>query len=125
MLPPYVGTQSEAGAKATVGTNMLATIAYFRIDRANIYTQFNADGSQTILEGGSQINEGVEVTVAGKLREDLSLFGGFNVINPRVQNNPAVLGKMDNWRRTPRQSVASSTLNIIFPLFPRWNGCMA
>jgi iron complex outermembrane receptor protein len=88
VLPPYRGTQWEGGVKATVGANMLATLAYFRIDRANLYTQTNPNGTFTYMEGGSQINEGVEFTMSGKLREDLTLYGGFNLINPRVQNNP-------------------------------------
>ena len=74
VLPPYRGSQWEAGFKATVGINLLATAAYFRIDKANIYAQINPDGTQTYLEGGSQVNEGVEFTLAGKLREDHSPF---------------------------------------------------
>ncbi len=88
-LPPYVGTQHEAGLKATVGTNMLATLDVFNLDTANIYTQQNPGGTFTLLEGGSQVTKGIEFKVTGKLWEDLALFGGVTLQDPRIRNNPA------------------------------------
>jgi hypothetical protein len=36
VLPPYLGKQYEVGAKATVGTDLLLTVALFDIDKANV-----------------------------------------------------------------------------------------
>ncbi|WP_020176357.1 TonB-dependent siderophore receptor [Methyloferula stellata] len=88
-IPPYMGTQVEVGVKATVGTNLLVTADVFRIDQPAIYTQLNGDGTATDEVGGSQLDQGVEFKVTGKLWDDLTLVGGATLMDPRLNYEPA------------------------------------
>lgn len=88
ILPPYLGKQYEVGVKATVGTGLLLTAALFDIDKANQYTQFNPDGTFTIIQSGREVHKGLELTATGKVWEDLTVFGGVTLMDPRITNNP-------------------------------------
>jgi len=89
IIPPYIGTQWEAGLKATVGMNTLMSLSFFDIHKANIYDQDNGNGTVTEMVGGSEIHKGAEFSLAGKLWDDLALFGGLTVMDPRISANPA------------------------------------
>ncbi len=85
VLPPYLGIQYEAGVKTTVGTNLLLTAAYFHIVEEHQYDIANVDGTFTATESGNETHQGVEVTATGKLTDELTLFGGFTVMDPRIE----------------------------------------
>jgi iron complex outermembrane recepter protein len=89
VLSPYVGNQYEVGAKATVGKNLLLTAALFDIDKANIYSQNNGNGTYTYVESGREVHKGLELTAQGKIYDDLTVIGGFTAIDPRITNDPA------------------------------------
>ncbi|QGM99861.1 TonB-dependent receptor [Methylocystis parvus] len=57
-LPPFVGRQYEVGAKADVG-GMLLTAAFFQIEQALQYAQYNNDGTYTLVQDGRQRTIGV------------------------------------------------------------------
>ncbi len=89
IVPPYIGTQWETGLKATVGTNMLMTLAFFKIDQQNVFDQINSNGTATLTVGGAEEHKGGEFTVIGKLWEDLTLVGGLTVMDARIKTNPS------------------------------------
>lgn len=89
VLPPYLGHQYELGVKATVAPGVLLTAALFDIDKANIYTLFNSDGTATVVESGRQVNKGVELTASGKVRHDLTILGGITLLDPKITNDPS------------------------------------
>ena len=89
ILPPYLGHQYEVGAKATVGTNLLLTVALFDIDKANEYQQQNANGTFTEIQSGQEVHKGVELTATGKVWDDLTIVGGVTLMDARVTNDPA------------------------------------
>lgn len=88
VLPPYVGTQYEVGAKATVADNLLLTVALFDIDKANQYVRDNGDGTFTYIQSGREKHKGIEFTATGKLFSDLTIFGGVTLLDPRITSNP-------------------------------------
>ena len=89
ILPPYLSQQLEFGAKATVGKNLLVTMALFDINKANQYAQYNGDGTYTETQSGREDHKGIEFTATGKATEELTLFGGLTFINPRITDDPA------------------------------------
>ncbi len=88
ILPPYLSQQLEFGAKATIGKNLLVTAALFDIDKANQYTQSNPNGTYTVIQSGREDHKGLELTMSGKATEDLTLFAGLTLLNPRITNDP-------------------------------------
>ncbi len=89
ILPPFIGQQYEVGAKASVGTNLLLTLALFDISKANEYNQLNPNGTFTAVQSGRQVNKGIEFTATGKVWEDLTVVGGFTFLDPRITNDVA------------------------------------
>lgn len=90
ILPPTLGQQFEFGAKATVANNMLLTAAFFSIDKANQYTQTNpgVPVTYTVIQSGRERHNGIELTATGKATDDLTIFGGVTLMDPRVTSNP-------------------------------------
>jgi len=89
ILPPYVGNQYEVGVKATLEPGVLLTAALFDIDKANQYTLQNPDGTYTEYQDGREVHKGLELTVMGKVRPDLTIVGGVDFISARIRSNPA------------------------------------
>ena len=88
VLPPYLGYQEEVGVKMTIGKNMLATAALFDINKANLYSQNNNNGTYTYFEGGREDHKGIELTTSGKATEELTVVSGLTLLNPRINQNP-------------------------------------
>ncbi len=94
VFSPLVDHEYEVGAKATVG-GMLLTAAVFDIDKANQFAVVNPDGTQTYTQDGREVHKGLEFTATGKAMENLTLFGGFTIMNCEVTSeraNPALDG---------------------------------
>ena len=94
-LPPNKSKQYEVGAKATVG-KMLLTAALFQIDKVNQYSITNPDGSLTAVQDGREVHKGVEFTATGKATDNLTLIGGFTLLQARItrSNVPGMDGKV-------------------------------
>jgi iron complex outermembrane recepter protein len=82
-LPPFVGTQYEIGAKATVG-GLLLTAAVFQITQALQYAQFNNNGTYTYVQNGQQRNRGIELTATGNVFTGFRVLTGLTLIDPRI-----------------------------------------
>ncbi|WP_144107078.1 TonB-dependent receptor [Paraburkholderia sp. BCC1886] len=85
ILAPYRSKQWEAGYKIALA-NVNASVAAFRITRPYAYTE--ADG--TYQTAGEQRNRGIELMVDGHATRDLSLFGGFTWLDPRLFDTGSV-----------------------------------
>jgi iron complex outermembrane receptor protein len=83
-LAPYRSTEYELGYKATLGKVDL-TAAVFRIERpfADIFAPTN-----TFEISGDQINKGVEFSAVGEIAAGLTLYGGVQLLNARLENTP-------------------------------------
>lgn len=94
VLPPLVSNQYEVGAKYDWNNRFLLTSALFRIERANQYSD-NAQPLPTYVQDGLQVHQGVELTLTGKVTNNLTLMGGGTLMDPKVKksNNSALEGK--------------------------------
>ncbi|MDD3597718.1 TonB-dependent receptor [Sulfuricurvum sp.] len=93
-LPPMKSKQYEIGTKIDF-ENVLLTTALFQIDKANQYQVNNTDGTRTYVQDGLQVNKGIEVTLSGKLTDNLTLVGGSTLMQAKVKdqaNNPLFEG---------------------------------
>ena len=81
ILAPYLANQVELGVKTTLGT-MSLNCALFRIDKAFAYT----DPSDNVYKAnGRQVNMGIEFVASGKVFKDLTLCGGFTLLDARIE----------------------------------------
>jgi iron complex outermembrane receptor protein len=81
-MAPEVSEQYELGLKASVGETLL-TLALFDIDKPNSYT----NGAGLYVQEGRQRSRGVEFGVTGKVTPELTLVGGFTVLDPEVEDS--------------------------------------
>ncbi|WP_321842875.1 TonB-dependent receptor [Paraburkholderia bannensis] len=79
ILDPYRSKQWEVGYKLALA-RMNASVAAFRITRPYAYTL--ADG--TYGTAGNQVNRGIEVMLDGNATRNLTVFGGFTWLDPRL-----------------------------------------
>ena len=69
------------GAKATVGETLL-TLALFNIEKPNGFT----NGDRVYSESGKQVNNGLEFSVTGKVTPELTVVGGFTLLDPKIKD---------------------------------------
>ncbi|UOD30462.1 TonB-dependent receptor [Massilia violaceinigra] len=85
VMNPLESRQLELGAKAELGGALL-TGALFRIDKGLEYT--NAD--KLYVQDGSQLHQGVEVTLGGPLTRNLRLLAGAAWLKARVEETASL-----------------------------------
>ena len=108
LIPPFLGTEWEGGIKATVGNNLLLTMAIFDLTQPALFTINNGNGTLTESTSGSEHVQGIEFKVMGKVWDDLTLYGGASLDNPRLQatkTQPFLQGQL-----VPYFSPVSATL---------------
>lgn len=90
VLKPLRSEQHEVGVKAEIQQLML-TAALFQIDKPNEY----ANSANYYVQDGRQVHQGLELTIQGRLFEDLTIWGGFTYLDPEVKttDNPLLEGK--------------------------------
>lgn len=81
MFAPQVSKQYELGAKATVG-DTLFTLALFNIEKPNGFL----NEAMVYSESGKQVNNGLEFSVTGKVTPELTVVGGFTLLDPKVKD---------------------------------------
>ena len=92
IMGPSTGDQYEVGAKARLG-KMDLTAAAFRINKINEYLD---PGDNVYKQDGREVHKGIELSVVGKVVAQLTLIGGFTLLNAEVTkaaNNPSLEGK--------------------------------
>jgi len=85
ILAPYRARQWELGYKIDLDSIDLRA-ALFQIERPYAYTVNNVYGVN-----GKQINRGVELTASGKATDDLTIFAGLSLLNPRLYDTGSAL----------------------------------
>jgi iron complex outermembrane receptor protein len=85
VLEPLVSTQIELGIKANIG-EMLLTAAIFNIDKALEQYQLLDNGQYKFTQDGRQIHKGLEFTATGKLTDNLTLVGGFTLLDAQIKD---------------------------------------
>lgn len=85
VLAPYRAKQWELGYKIELDAVDLRA-ALFQIERPYAYTVNNVFGVN-----GRQMNRGVEVTASGKATDDLTVFAGISLLDPRLYDTGSTL----------------------------------
>ena len=94
-FPALVSEQIEVGAKARVH-GILFTGALFQIDKGLQYTDVSVPSLPVYVQDGRQVHRGFEFTATGKATEQLTLVGGFTLLDAQVKDNasnPLLVGK--------------------------------
>ncbi len=110
---PLISEQMELGAKATIGGILLST-AIFQIDKGLQYYDITNPQAPTYVQDGRQVHKGIEVSAFGKATENLSIIGGFTLLDAEIteqKQTPALEGK-----RPPQVSDTFAKLHIEYQL---------
>jgi len=75
VLPPYVSKQYELGAKYTFSERFSVNTSLFRLEKANRY-DLPTQPMPTYTSDGLQVHQGIELSIIGKLTENLSVMTG-------------------------------------------------
>ncbi len=91
VLPPATSEQWEAGVKAELGEDVVASLAYFEIVRPSAFTN---PQNVFVLDGETEYR-GVEFMAAGELTDSLSLIASGVWLDASQERaaNPALIGK--------------------------------
>ncbi|WP_447594689.1 TonB-dependent siderophore receptor [Aquipseudomonas campi] len=81
-MSPEVSKQYEIGVKASIGETLL-TLALFNIDKPNAYT----NSANIYVQDGRQENNGLEFGITGKVLPELTVVGGFTLLDPEIKKS--------------------------------------
>lgn len=93
VFPPTTSTQWEAGLKLEPKANLLAQLAWFKIDRGAAYAA-NRPGTNILhyFTDGREIYQGVEVSLSGYVVPDLAINATATVLSAHYRDNLTVGG---------------------------------
>ena len=86
VMKPLTSSQIELGAKIDFN-GMLLTVALFEIDKALEYYNAINDNQYEFVQDGRQVHRGLEFTATGNLTDNLSLVGGFTLLDAQTKDN--------------------------------------
>jgi iron complex outermembrane receptor protein len=113
IFSPLISEQIELGAKITLGGILLST-AIFQIDKGLQYYDISSPQLATYVQDGRQVHKGIEVSAFGKATENLSVIGGFTLLDAEITEQkqiPALEGK-----RPPTVSDTFAKLHLEYQL---------
>ncbi len=84
---PLTSTQLELGAKANMN-GMLFAAALFEIEKPLEYYLLKEEKYE-FVQDGRQLHRGLEFTATGKLTENLTLVGGFTLLDAKIKEQRA------------------------------------
>ncbi|WP_304165656.1 TonB-dependent siderophore receptor [Lonsdalea britannica] len=87
-LPPELGKSYEIGAKLDLPNRITANIALFDIHKRNVMVSEDVGGETVTRTAGKVRSQGVELDMAGKLTDSLSLIGSYAYTDARVTSDP-------------------------------------
>jgi len=92
-LEPLVSDQVEIGLKAQ-WANTLFTAALFEINKGLEYYDSTNPTAPVYTQNGRQVHRGVELTLTGKVFDDLIVVAGLTALDPEIKNNsdPTLIG---------------------------------
>ncbi|MBX9444641.1 TonB-dependent siderophore receptor [Dickeya chrysanthemi] len=95
-MEPEVGRSYEVGAKLDLPNRITANLALFDIQKRNVMVDelqtINGVSETVTRTAGKVRSQGVEVDVAGKLTDNLSLIGSYAFTDARVTADPTNQG---------------------------------
>ncbi|MFW3373246.1 TonB-dependent siderophore receptor [Aliarcobacter butzleri] len=94
ILDPLKSEQYEIGAKYSISENLLLSSSLFRIEKPYEYSN-KALPIPTYVQDGKRIHEGIELTITGKISDNLTVMTGGTILDPKIDksNDPKLEGK--------------------------------
>ncbi|WP_257118735.1 TonB-dependent siderophore receptor [Aliarcobacter vitoriensis] len=92
IFAPYNSKQYEIGTKYSISENLLLSSALFRIEKMNDYAD-ETTTPKTLTRDGLLIHEGLELTLTGKLTDNLTVFGGGTLMDLKIDKANSYEGK--------------------------------
>jgi iron complex outermembrane recepter protein len=92
IFDPYVSKQYEVGAKYSISQNLLLSSALFRIEKANSYEE-QTSSKPILTQDGLVIHQGLELTVTGKLTDNLTVVTGGTIMDLEIDKANSNEGK--------------------------------
>ena len=87
ILDPFISTQYELGAKYSINEHILLSSAVFNIAKANSFDERTADGKITRNQDGEQVHRGIELTLTGKVTDNLTIIAGGTLMDLSVEKS--------------------------------------
>jgi len=84
VLPPYISKQYEVGAKFTFSERLSINTSLFRLEKANRYETPTLP-KPTYTQDGLQVHQGIELSIVGKLTENLSVMAGGTLMDLSIE----------------------------------------
>lgn len=106
-LPPELGKSYEIGAKLDLPNRITANIALFDIHKRNVMVSEDVAGETVTRTAGKVRSQGVELDMAGKLTDSLSLIGSYAYTDARVTSDPD-----NNGNRMPNAARHTASLFV-------------
>lgn len=106
-LPPELGKSYEIGAKLDLPNRITANIALFDIHKRNVMVSEDVGGETVTRTAGKVRSQGVELDMAGKLTDSLSLIGSYAYTDARVTSDPD-----NNGNRMPNAARHTASLFV-------------
>ncbi|MEJ1960993.1 MAG: TonB-dependent receptor [Gammaproteobacteria bacterium] len=93
VLSPAKSYEYEIGAKYELPGGALLTAALYRLDIASTLS-VGDPALPTLTQDGRQINQGIDITISGKVTDSLTLFGGYAYIDAKIKkaDDPLTVG---------------------------------
>ncbi|PWC15115.1 TonB-dependent siderophore receptor [Brenneria roseae subsp. americana] len=104
-LPPEIGTAYEIGAKLDLPNRITGNLALFDIEKRNVMVNETLNGETVTRTAGKVRSQGVELDLAGKLTDSLSLIGSYAYTDARVTADPG-----NNGNRMPNAARHTASL---------------
>lgn len=94
ILEPLKSEQYEIGTKYSISDNLLLSSSIFRIEKPYEYSD-KASPIPTYVQDGKRVHEGIELTITGKITDNLTVMTGGTVLDPKIDksNDPKLEGK--------------------------------
>lgn len=95
IFDPEQANQLEFGVKSSLLNKRLsATLSYYNIDVTNVVMP-DPNNQNSSIQGGSINSNGFELSLAGKITEDINIVAGYGINNAEVTNDDSFSGYLN------------------------------
>lgn len=116
LLVPEKFENWEVGGKWAITSRLFATAALFRLDRSNTQSPDPNNSGQVLLTGQTR-TEGLELSLAGEVTEDLQLTLGYSLLDGEVRTTTSSAPAGRTLQAVPRHQVSAWARYQVTPVF--------
>lgn len=116
LLVPEKFENWELGGKWAITPRLFATAALFRLDRSNTQSPDPNNSGQVLLTGQTR-TEGLELSLAGEVTQDLQLTLGYSLMDGEVRSTTSAAPAGRTLQAVPRHQVSAWARYQVTPVF--------